>query len=107
MTGERSFLGEVAAATIINDYPLSATKSATVVNPNDDRITLYQYKYGREGAFGDGRWIGIPNSGADTVSYTVAGLDNGAKYEFKVRARNPAGRGPSAALVSATPSAMP
>ncbi len=34
VTGERSFLRDTAAATIINDYPLSATKSATVANPN-------------------------------------------------------------------------
>ena len=87
--------------------PFAGNGSVTLEwdNPNDDRITLYQYKYGFAGAFGDGRWVEIPNSGADTVSFTVTGLENDVTYEFKVRARNEAGLGPSSFLVVATPSA--
>ena len=43
VTGERSFLGETAAATIINDYPPKSTKSATVANPVGSHIVLVSW----------------------------------------------------------------
>lgn len=76
-------------------------------NPNDDRIILYQYRYGDEESFRDTRWADIPSSGAATVSFNVTGLDNGTTYKFRIRAKNSTGFGPSSAIASATPSATP
>ena len=41
-------------------------------------------------------WVTIPNSGADTTSYTVVSLDNTSRYMFQVRAVNALGAGSSA-----------
>ena len=47
-------------------------------------------------------WKAIPDSNADTTSYTLMGLDDGHRYTVQVRAVNDSGNGP-ASTVSETP----
>ena len=54
----------------------------------------------------DGEWMAIADSGADTDSHTVSGLDNGTEYTFGVRAANDVGDG-AAGSASATPATTP
>ena len=66
-------------------------------------ITRYAYRLSDDG----GRtwqpdWTTIPNSAAETTSYTIADLTNGTEYTFEVRAVNAVGEGP-AARTTATP----
>jgi titin len=42
-----------------------------------------------------------------TRSYTVVGLTNGTRYDFRVAAHNPAGWGPPSTVVNATPRTVP
>ena len=65
----------------------------------DENITNYQFQ-----GDGSGRgWQDIPDSDANTASYTVTGLTNGQTYTFRVRAVNPVGPGPASDRVEATP----
>ena len=74
--------------------------------PNDATITGWQYRYRTED--GDyGPWTGIPGSGAATTSHTVAGLDNGTAYTFKLRAQNASGNGAESHEATAIPVAVP
>ncbi len=50
----------------------------------------------------DWSWIDIPDSGANTTSYTVTGLTPGRKYQFQVRAWNAAGFSEESSLPVAT-----
>ena len=51
-------------------------------NPSESTsITKYQYEQN-----GNGTWVDIPGSNAETVSHTVKRLTNGTSYRFKVRA---------------------
>ncbi|WP_420432659.1 fibronectin type III domain-containing protein [Candidatus Poriferisocius sp.] len=61
---------------------------------------------GWEVQVGDGAWMGIADSGADTASYSVTGLDNGTAYTISVRAVNDFGAG-AAGSASATPATVP
>ena len=54
----------------------------------------------------DGDWMDIADSGADTTSHSVTGLDNGTAYSFEVRAVNSFGAG-AAGSASATPATTP
>ncbi len=65
-------------------------------NPSDSTITKYQYRQN------SGSWTDIPDSGKDTVTHVVSGLDNGRRYTFQIRAVDTGGAGPVAS-VSATP----
>ena len=74
-------------------------------DPADPTITHYQYQQ-KEGDGSFSGWMDIPTSvsgGANAVSYTVTGLDNGVAYTFKIRAVNPAGPGPESGEATATP----
>ena len=56
----------------------------------------------------DSDWTAVPNSGADTTSYTVENLTNGTMYRFRVRAVNAVGIGTeSAESDEVTPSTTP
>jgi hypothetical protein len=56
-------------------------------NPNDDSITVWQYRYSTAGSFTAADvWKDIPLSSAGTVAYTVENLDSGKEYTFEVRA---------------------
>ena len=58
----------------------------------------------KEGNNWDANWTEVPNSGANTTSYTVTGLTNATTYRFKVRAVNGNGDGTeSSASDPATP----
>ena len=48
-------------------------------------ITKYQARW-KKGATADGDWEDVPESGPETASHAVSGLDSGAQYTFQVRA---------------------
>ena len=51
-------------------------------------------------------WTAVPGSGAsdtNATSYTVTGLTNDAEYDFRIRATNNAGTGPTSDAVHVTP----
>ena len=71
---------------------------------DDATITGYEVRY-KTGASWDPDWTDVDGSDA-TTSHRVAGLTNGTRYTFEVRARNAAGDG-AAASVGATPVGFP
>ena len=75
-------------------------------DPGDDSIVRWEYrrKIG-DGSYGD--WIPIPNSDADTATYTVENLDNGAVHVFQARAVNDTGNGMPSVQATATPAPSP
>ena len=60
----------------------------TWADPEDSNIDEYQYRVRvNGGSVWDPDWTLVPNSGADTTTYTVKGLVSGTQgYEFQVRA---------------------
>ena len=74
-------------------------------DPNDPTVAGWQYSYRTTGSHGP--WIGIPDGHAGTINHTVAGLNNGAAYHFKVRAVNPSGDGTESDEAAVTPIAVP
>ena len=74
-------------------------------DPNDATITGWQYRVAGTGSYGP--WMDIPGSGATTTAHTVAGLDNGTAYSFKLRAQNASGNGMESGEATATPAAVP
>ena len=64
-------------------YSNGVTLSWIQPNPND--ITVSSYEYSQD----DGEtWAAIPDSDADTTSYTVTDLTPGTTYDFRIRTRN-------------------
>ena len=51
----------------------------------------------------NGGWTAVPDSGADTTGHTVTGLDNGRRYDFRIRAATSAGAGLVSGIASASP----
>ena len=83
------------------------TLSWTAPDDNGSPITHYEYRLSDDGGpTWSPDWTTIPDSDAQTTSYTVESLTNGTEYTFEVRAVNAAGRG-TAAQVSATPRPRP
>ena len=74
-------------------------------DPGDATITGWQYAVRTTGGFGE--WMDVPGSDATTTGYTVAGLENGTKHAFKLRAMNGHGDGAESGEVFATPVAVP
>ena len=71
-------------------------------DPQDASITGWQVQWKQDdGAYGS--WEDIPNSDDTTTSYTVRGLRNGSRYEFRLRAVNGVGAGEPSDPVTATP----
>ena len=99
----------VSAATPVPAAPtgLSATAGNGQVvlswsDPDNDSITSYEVRYGKVGESW-GAWTAISGSDAETIGHTVASLDNGSEYRFRIRAVNSAGNGAQSAVVRATP----
>ena len=79
------------------------TLSWTAPDDNGSPITHYQYRQSDDGGTTwDPDWTTIPDSDAQTTSYTVESLTNGTAYTFEVRAVNAVGAGPVSSA-SATP----
>ena len=76
----------------------------TVPADNGSPITHYEYRQrvDEDDASWNPDWTTIPNSSAQTTSYTIAGLTNGITYRFRVRAVNEAGAS-GTARTKATP----
>ena len=70
----------------------SAALTWTAGSNGGSAITGWKYIKHSNNAW-DGDWTAVPNSGADTTSYTVPNLTNGTAYKFKVRAVNANGDG--------------
>ena len=62
-------------------------------------ITKYQARW-KKGATADGDWEDVPESGPETASHAVSGLDAGAQYTFQVRAVNGHGNGAEATVTA-------
>jgi len=71
----------------------------------DPTVTVWQYRVGT--AEGDGLWIDIPGSGAETARHAVTGLVNETEYGFRIRAVNANGHSAQSDEVFATPFAVP
>ena len=71
-------------------------------------ITGYQYRRSTtRGKFWTPDWTDIPNSDANTTSYTVGSLTNSLSYIFEVRARNASREGPASNQAKAIPAIVP
>ncbi|MYH71145.1 MAG: hypothetical protein F4153_00960, partial [Acidimicrobiia bacterium] len=69
-------------------------------------ITKWQYRQSSNGG-GYGAWTDIADSGPDTTSHVVTGLDNGTSYTFQVRAVSQVGTGTAITSGAATPGTVP
>ena len=69
-------------------------------------ITKWQYRQSEAGG-GYGAWTDIADSGPDTSSHVVTGLDNGTSYTFQVRAVSQVGTGTPITSSAATPGTVP
>ena len=74
-------------------------------DPGNADITGWQVSTRAAGSAwpANGGWADVPGSGADTTGHTVTGLDNGRRYDFRIRAATSAGTGLFSAIVSASP----
>ena len=69
-------------------------------------ITKWQYRQSSNGG-GFGPWTDIADSGPDTTSHVVTGLDNGTSYTFQVRAVSQVGTSTPISSAAATPGTVP
>ncbi len=69
---------------------------------NNSSITGWEYQQNSAA-----NWTTIPGGTANTTFYTVTGLTNRTKYEFKLRAVNASGKGEPSELWSVTPKRVP
>ena len=95
-----------AAPTGLAVAPGDAQAVLTWNDPSDAAITGYQVRRGAGSPPAFNAWAGVPGSGASTMTATVAGLTNGVRYAFEVRAVSGSGNG-AAARVSAALAASP
>ena len=107
--------GSVAATT---PPPAPAALGATAgdqkielawADPSDTAISKYQYRVSDDdGATWDPDWTDIPDSGADTTSFTVTGLTNDTAYTVELRAvRGQNTAGASGSVAATTPPPAP
>ena len=68
-------------------------------------ITKWQYRMSSGNGYG--AWMDIADSGPDTTSHTVTGLDNGSSYTFQVRAVNRQGNAVPISSAAVTPGTVP
>ncbi len=74
-------------------------------DPDDDDITGYKLRYAKTRERRRADWNLISGSDADTTTYTVTGLENGAEYSFRILATSAGGDGTASKWVKATPRA--
>ena len=73
-------------------------------DPDNSKISKYQYRQGTGTTVTWGSWTDITNSSATTTRHTVTGLTNGTAYSFEIRAVvETATFGTASATVTATP----
>ena len=99
------------AIPLVPDQPIGLTAAAgdTQVtlswdDPADISITGYEYELHEQGQSAQA-WATIADSapgGVNATSYTVAGLTNGAQYDFRVRAVNAIGSSDPSAAATVT-----
>ena len=65
-------------------------------NPQDPAITRYEFRFGAGATPAFNAWADVPASGRHTDAHTVAGLVNGTRYTFDVRAATEEGVGAAA-----------
>ena len=70
-------------------------------DPSNSAITSYSYRVRTGSTFGS--WASIPDSDADTTTYTVTGLTNGTEYGFRIRADIGTTLGQASSIRTATP----
>ena len=104
-TGAEPALIAPAAPTDLTATPFDASVLLKWTNPNNSTITSWEYQYKTDGSYGS--WTAMTNSDANTASYIVGSLTNGAAHTFKIRAVNSADKGDVSGEVSATPIAVP
>ena len=87
-----------AAPTGFSSTSTEDTNAATLSwdDPQDSSITKYQYRL--EDRDYDSGWQDIPDSDAETTSYTITGVPVNARYEGYLRAVNEHGAGQPASL---------
>ena len=111
--GDGAESGEVSATPIA--VPAGPTGFGAA--PGDGQVVLtwdeagnptvieWQFAMRTTGAFGE--WADVPDSDANTTSHTVADLDNGTAYTFRLRAVNRSGPGAASEEATATPVPVP
>ena len=79
--------------------------------PDNRGSAIRRYQYWVNTSLGSGVVVAIgtniPNSNADTTSFTITGLTNGVPYDIRVRAVNAVGPGGSALAQGVTPATFP
>ena len=91
-----------AAPTGLRATAGNAQITLTWDNPDNPTITRWQVQR-KQGDGAYGAWVDVPDSNANTTTYTVTGLTNGTLYSFRIRAVNAAGPGAPSNEVTATP----
>ena len=79
-----------AKPTGFRTKPGDSEVSLTWDDPDDASIQGWQFKSRKSDGEYKAQWDNVPGSHAKTVRHTVAGLENGATYIFKIRAFNAA-----------------
>lgn len=79
-----------AKPTGFRTKPGDSEVSLTWDDPDDASIQGWQFKSRKSDGEYKAQWDNVPGSDAKTVRHTVAGLENGATYIFKIRAFNAA-----------------
>jgi len=98
-------LGAPDAPTGLSATPGDGQARLEWTAPADNGSAIVRYEFQQRTPPGSGSWSGWTSTGATATGHTVAGLNNGTAYEFRVRAVNGEGAGPESGTATATPTA--